>query len=67
MRIKKGALPINMWYFIIVEFFAKRINANGALIILTEYGFDISYRTMLTVFKYIRKAIVCFVKNQYTE
>jgi hypothetical protein len=46
MHIKKGALPINIWYFIIVEFFAKRINATQAFKILQENNYDITYRTI---------------------
>ena len=65
MSIKKGQLPLNLWYFIVVEFFAKGINAQAAVNLLSKNGFELHFRTLLRIYQNIRKPIVSIVKDYY--
>ena len=65
MYFDKRTLPINIWFIVLVEHFAKAINAKESVTALNTRGFTIHYSVILKVYRDIRAGIVAYMKSKF--
>ena len=67
LNFDKRTLPINIWFLILTEHYAKGLMQKNAPYSSMPNGFAINYKVTLKVFIGIRSGIVAFIKDKFNQ